>query len=108
MLRDEYVLWIETWARVRLHPRLLAECAAMSERWVAFFQELVEDGEAAGVFHPIAPAAEIAQRMVALSDGLSFRSAIGYTGMQVQRVRELLVSFAAEQLGVPAEALAER
>ena len=108
VLRDEYVLWIETWARVRLHPRLLAECAAMSERWVGFFQELVEEGAAAGVFEPIAPPAEIAQRMVALSDGLSFRSAIGYTGMQVQRVRELLVSFAAEQLGVPPEALAER
>ena len=108
VLRDEYVLWIETWARVRLHPRLLAECSAMSEGWVAFFQQLVEEGEAAGVFRPIAPADEIAQRMVALSDGLSFRSAIGYTGMQVQRVRELLVSFAAEQLGVPAEALAER
>jgi AcrR family transcriptional regulator len=108
VLRDEYVLWIETWARVRLHPRLLAECAAMSERWVAFFEELVEQGEAAGVFRPIAPPAEIAQRMVALSDGLSFRSAIGYTGMQVQRVRELLVSFAAEQLGVPPESLAAR
>ena len=108
VLRDEYVLWIETWARVRLHPRLLAECAAMSDAWVAFFQQLVEDGAEAGVFQPIAPAAEIAQRMVALSDGLSFRSAIGYTGMQVQRVRELLVSFAAEQLGVPAAALAER
>jgi AcrR family transcriptional regulator len=108
VLRDEYVLWIETWARVRLHPRLLAECAAMSEGWVAFFQQLVEEGEEAGVFKPIAPAAEIAQRMVALSDGLSFRSAIGYTGMQVQRVRELLASFAAEQLGVPASALAQR
>jgi AcrR family transcriptional regulator len=108
VLRDEYVLWIETWARVRLHPRLLGECAAMSEGWVAYFQELVEDGEAAGVFKPTAPADEIAQRMVALSDGLSFRSAVGYTGMQVQRVRELLVSFAAEQLGVPVAALAER
>ena len=108
VLRDEYVLWIETWARVRLHPHLLAECAAMSEGWVAFFQQLVEDGAAAGVFHPVAPAAEIAQRMVALSDGLSFRSAIGYTGMQVQRVRELLVSFVAQQLGVPPAALAER
>ena len=42
------------------------------------------------------------------SDVLSFRAAIGYTSMQVQRVRELLVSFAAEQLDVPAEALAAR
>ena len=108
VLRDEYVLWIETWARVRLHPRLLAECAEMSDRWTGFFEELVEEGAAAGVFHPVAPAAEIAQRMVALSDGLSFRSAIGYTGMQVQRVRELLVSFVAQQLGVAPEALAER
>ena len=80
VLRDEYVLWIETWARVRLHPRLLAECAAMSDRWTGFFEELVEEGAAAGVFSPVAPAAEIAQRMVALSDGLSFRSAIGYLG----------------------------
>ena len=105
VLRDEYVLWIETWARVRLHPRLLAECAAMSEGWTAS-SSIVEDGGGRRV-HP-SPAAEIAQRMVALSDGLSFRSAIGYTGMQVQRVRELLVSFVAQQLGVPPEALAER
>lgn len=108
VLRDEYVLWIETWARVRLHPRLIAECAAMSESWMGFFRQLVEDGAAAGVFSPVAPPAEIAQRVVALADGLSFRSAIGYAGMRVPRVRELLVSFVAEQLRVPAETLAER
>ncbi len=108
VLRDEYVLWIETWARARLHPRLLAECSAMSDRWVGFFRRLVEEGEATGAFRPAAPADEIAQRMVALSDGLSFRAAIGYTSMGVRRVRELLVNFSAEQLGVPREALAER
>ncbi len=108
VLRDEYLLWIETWARVRLHPKLLAECVAMSARWTGFFRELVEEGEAAGVFDPIAPAAEIAERVVALSDGLSFRSAIGYTAMHEQRVRELLVSFAAEQLRVPAAELVRR
>ena len=59
------------------------------------------------MFHPVASPAEIAQRMVALSDGLSFRSAIGYTGMQAQRVRELLVSFVAQQLGLAVEELAE-
>ena len=90
-----------------MHTSTIAECAAMSESWTTFFQQLVEDGAEAGVFQRVAPAAEIAQRMVALSDGLSFRSAIGYTGMQVHRVRALLVSFAAQQLGVRAEALAE-
>ena len=52
VLRDEYVLWIETWARVRLHPRLLAECAAMSESWTRFFEQLVEDGTTAGRVPP--------------------------------------------------------
>ncbi len=108
VLRDEYVLWIETWARVRHHPRLLAECVAMSDQWAAFFQVLVEDGVRAGAFHPVASPAEVAQRVVALSDGLSFRSAIGYTGMHAQRVRELLGSFVAEQLGLTVEELARR
>ncbi len=107
VLRDEYVLWIETWARVRLHPKLLAECVAMSDRWTRFFEDLIVEGMEAGAFHPVASPAEISQRVVAMSDGLSFRSAIGYAGMHVQRVRELLVSFCAEQLSVPAEALSE-
>jgi AcrR family transcriptional regulator len=105
VLHDEYLLWIEVWARVRLHPELLPECVAMSARWTAFIQELIEDGVRAGAFHPVAPPAELAQRLVAVSDGFSFRSAIGYTGMPVQRVRELLLSFAAEQVGVPLERL---
>jgi AcrR family transcriptional regulator len=108
MLRDEYVLWIETWARVRLHPELLAECVTMSARWANFIEEVIRDGERCGVFHPVAPAPELAQRLVALSDGLAFRSALGYTGMHVQRVSELLQAFVAEQLGVPAEEVAAR
>jgi len=108
VLRDEYLLWIETWARVRLHPGLLAECVTMSSRWTGFLEEVVEDGRRTGAFRPVAPAAEVAQRLVALSDGLAFRSAIGYTGMHVQRVSELLLAFAAEQVGVPEEDLAGR
>ena len=105
---DEYLLWLEVWARVRLHPELLADCVTMSARWTGFLQDLIEDGAHAGTFHPVAPAAELAQRIVALSDGLSFRSAVGYSGMHVQRVNELLLSFAAEQLGVSLEELTAR
>jgi AcrR family transcriptional regulator len=108
VLRDEYLLWIETWARVRLHPELLAECVTMSARWTGFLEQVVEDGRRAGAFHPVAPAPELAQRLVALSDGLAYRSAIGYTGMHVQRVSELLQAFAAEQVGIPVEELAGR
>ncbi len=108
VLRDEYVLWIETWARVRLHPRLLAECAAMSERLDRLLRGAGRGRDGGRSVSPRSRRPPRSpQRMVALSDGLSFRSAIGYTGMQVQRVRELLVSFVAQQLGVPPAALAE-
>ncbi len=108
VLHDEYLLWLEVWARLRLHPGLLPECAAMSARWTGFIEDVVAEGAQAGVFHPLAPPAELAQRLVAVSDGFSFRAAIGYAGMPVQRASELLLSFAAEQVGVPLAELAGR
>jgi AcrR family transcriptional regulator/transposase-like protein len=104
-LHDEILLWLEVWVRIRFHPELLTACVAMSDYWLSFVREAIEDGERAGVFHPVAPAAELAQWFVALADGLSFRSAVGYTGMHVRRVTEVLLEFAARQLGVPVEEL---
>jgi hypothetical protein len=104
-LHDEIVLWLEIMVRIRFHPELLTACVAMSDYWLSFVREAIEDGERAGVFHPVAPPAELAQWFVALADGLSFRSAVGYTGMNVRRVTEILLDFAARQLGVPVEEL---
>jgi AcrR family transcriptional regulator len=105
-LHDEVLLWLEIMVRIRFHPELLTACVAMSDYWLSFVREAIEDGEKAGVFHPVAPPAELAQWFVALADGLSFRSAVGYTGMNVRHVTEVLLDFAARQLGVPAEELA--
>jgi AcrR family transcriptional regulator len=104
-LHDEVLLWLEIWVRVRSHPELLAGCVAMSDFWLASVREVIEEGASAGVFRLEIPAADVAQRLVALADGLSFRSAVGYTGMHVQRVNEMLLDFAAEQLRVPAARL---
>lgn len=108
VLRDEYLLWIETWARVRFHPNLLAECVAMSERWAAFLTEVIEEGRRTGVFHPVAPTPTLVERLVAMSDGLAFRSAVGYASMRAPRVNEMLLAFAAEQIGVSIEDLLRR
>jgi AcrR family transcriptional regulator len=105
VLRDEYLLWIETWARVRFHPSLLAECVSMSDRWAVFLTEVIEEGRRTGVFHPLIPTDELVQRLVAMSDGLAFRSAVGYANMRARRVNQMLLAFAAEQVGVPVEAL---
>jgi AcrR family transcriptional regulator len=103
--RDEWILWLEVWNTVKQHPDLLDECVAASSRWSDFIAELIEEGEQAGVFAPLAPASEVAQRIVAMCEGLSFRCVVGYAGMEAPQVNVLLFRFAEQQLGLPNGAL---
>jgi AcrR family transcriptional regulator len=103
--RDEYVLWIELWLRVLHQPELLPECEAISARWRGSFHAVVRDGAAAGEFAPAAPPDEVAERLVALVDGLGFETALGYSWTSPERMHARLVELAAEQLGVDPAAL---
>ncbi len=106
--RSEYVLWIELWLRALHQPALLEQGEALSARWRAYFFDIVRTGTAAGEFHPIADPDEVAERLVAMVDGLGFDTVLGYSWTSPDRMRARLVAFAAEQLGVPREALVER
>jgi AcrR family transcriptional regulator len=98
--RDEYVLWIEMWMLV-LHDRNhLPALEELSARWRSFFFDVVRDGVASREFDPVAPADEVAERLIALVDGLGFETVIGYSWSTPQRMRALLVPFAAAQLGI--------
>jgi len=104
--RDEYVLWMEVWALVLRSPEHLPALQDLSERWRAFFFDVVADGVAAGQFAPVAAPDVVAERLIALVDGLGFETVIGYPWSTPQRMRELLVMFAAEQLGLEVRQLA--
>jgi AcrR family transcriptional regulator len=103
--RDEYVLWIELWLRVLHEPALLPECETLSARWRAYFLAVVRDGVAASEFTPVAPPDEVADRLVALVDGLGFETVLGYRWTSPERMHDRLVEFAAQQLGVEPGAL---
>jgi AcrR family transcriptional regulator len=98
--RDEYVLWIELWLRVLHQPELRPQCEALSARWRRYFAELVAEGTRTGEFRPVAPAEEVADRLVALVDGLGFETALAYSWTSPARMRERLERFAQEQLGL--------
>ena len=104
--QQEYLLWLEVWPRTRRHPETLAFCMAISDLWLEFVTTVVAEGVEAGVFTIRAPVEEVVLRIVALADGYCYCSVVGYEMMHIHRARKLLASFAAEQLGVPAEALA--
>lgn len=98
--RDEYVLWMEVWALVLRSPEHLPALQDLSERWRGFFFEVVAEGVASGEFEPVAAPDVVAERLIALIDGLGFETVIGYSWSTPERMRDLVVSFAAEQLGL--------
>jgi AcrR family transcriptional regulator len=103
--RDEYVLWIELWLRVLHQPELMPEIEAISRRWRAYFSDIVRAGTESGDFRPVAPAGEVAERLVALVDGLGFETLLGYPWTSPAHMHRRLLAFAAEQLRVPTAAL---
>ncbi len=98
--RDEYLLEIDLWSSVRLHPELLPAWESYHLWWVAQVTNIIQEGTADGTFRSELPAVEVAERLVALTDGLSAQAAIGSSSMTPDRVRDLVLRFASEQLDV--------
>jgi AcrR family transcriptional regulator len=98
--RDEYVLWIEMWTLVLRSPERLPALEHLSQRWRSFFFDVVRQGAADGEFTPVAAPDLVAERLIALVDGLGFETVVGYSWSTAERMRSLLVSFASEQLGL--------
>lgn len=103
--RDEYLLEIDMWSNVRLHREILPAWEAFAERWIAHLTGILAAGIATGCFRTTAPAGEIAERIVAMTDGLSAQSSIGSSRMPPERARDLVLRFTAEQIDVPAGTL---
>jgi AcrR family transcriptional regulator len=97
-LREQYLLWIELVSRVLRGTELRPESRKVGVRWRRYFREVIEEGERAGAFRPVARADEVAERLVGLADGRAFKALAG--DVTPERVHELLRRFAAEQLGV--------
>jgi AcrR family transcriptional regulator len=103
--RDEYVLWLELWLRVLHQPELLPGIEALSERWRGYFHAVVRAGVERGDFAPVADPGEVADRLVALADGLGFDTALGYRWTSPDLMHRRLLAFAAEQLRTSTAAL---
>lgn len=105
--RDEYMVEIDLWSRIRSQPELLPAWEAYAVRWNTYVGDLVRDGIDKGLFRPVVEPEEFVQRLSAMTDGLAAKSAIGSRRMPPKRVREIVLRFAAEQLGVELALLEE-
>jgi AcrR family transcriptional regulator len=98
--RGEYMLWMELWVRALHEPSLLPECESLSRRWRGFFFDTVRRGTKSGEFAPVTDPDDVADRLLALVDGLGFELLLGYEWTSPERMRAKTHAFAAEQLKV--------
>jgi AcrR family transcriptional regulator len=103
--KGEYLLEIDLWSQVRPHPELLGVWERYNNRWIGHVTAMIDAGISSGVFTCNVDAGEIAERLVAMTDGLAAQAAIGADRMPAARVREIVLRFTAEQLGVEMERL---
>jgi AcrR family transcriptional regulator len=98
-LERDWVLWVELWLRAVRHPELRPTAAKLYARMNAWFRATIEEGEFGAV-----DAAAIADRTLALIDGLGLRALLGDPVMPLERARAEVWHALASDLGLRDEA----
>jgi AcrR family transcriptional regulator len=106
--REEWVFFLELWGRILHRPELLGAGESTDSRWRSYFFDVVRSGTASGAFRPASRPDEVADRLVALVDGLGLKAVLGGAWMTPERMREILLRFAADQLTLSYEELERR
>ncbi len=102
---EEWVFVLELWFRILHRPELLPAGESFDSRWRRYFHDVVRSGTDNGAFRPVAAVDEVADRLVALVDGLGIKTVLGGSWMTPERMREILLRFAADELAVPYDEL---
>jgi len=95
---DEWVLWLDLWARAAHKPDVARDRQAMDRRWRTTIGEIVRQGQAAGEFAPVAADA-FALRLAALIDGLAILVVLKDPDVTRERMFDLCMQTCASELG---------
>ena len=97
---DEWVLWLDLWARAPRDPDVARDRLAMDRRWRTTIGEIVREGQARGEFAPVDVVA-FALRLAALIDGLAILVVLRDPEVTRDRMFDLCVDTCAKELGFP-------
>jgi AcrR family transcriptional regulator len=95
---DEWVLWLDLWARAPRDPDVARDRAAMDRRWRAAIGEIVREGQAGDEFAKVDPDA-FALRLAALIDGLAIQVVLRDPEVTRDRMFDLCMDTCAKELG---------
>lgn len=97
-IRDEYLLWLDAWARSRGGRRFDED--DIFSAWHETVVAVVRQGADSGVFTLSASAEDFGDSFVAIVDGLSFKVVEHYEEMPLRRAQALLRDWVNVQLGL--------
>jgi AcrR family transcriptional regulator len=95
---DEWVLWLDLWARAPRDPDVARDRQALDQRWRVTIAEIVREGQAAGEFVRVDPAA-FALRLAALIDGLAILVVLKDPEVDRERMFDLCMDTCSRELG---------
>jgi AcrR family transcriptional regulator len=96
---DDWVLWIELWARSLRDSNAARNRSALDRRWRAIIADVVRSGLRSGEFAEVDPEG-FAIQLAALIDGLAVQVILNDEEVTSARVLELCLEFADHQLGL--------
>jgi AcrR family transcriptional regulator len=95
---DEWVLWLDLWARAAHKPDVARDRQAMDRRWRTTITEIVRQGQSAGEFAPV-EVDGFAVRLGALIDGLAIQVVLHDPEVSRERMFDLCMDICARELG---------
>ena len=101
-LERDWILWVELWLRAVRRPELRETAARLYERMHRWFSEAIQAGIAAGEFADTDPDA-LADRLLAMLDGLGIRALVRDPAVPLQRARAEVWRLLADDLGLSPE-----
>lgn len=97
-VQSSWLLWLDLWAQSARNPGVAAVRQKFDERWRERIRSLVQAGQEAGEFTPVDPE-DFAVTLSALLDGFAVMIALDDPQVAPARAFELIMRFAAAQLG---------
>jgi AcrR family transcriptional regulator len=95
---DEWVLWLDMWARAPRDPEVARDREALERRWRETIAAIVRDGQTRGEFAAV-DAYDFAIRLGALIDGLAIMVVLGDADVSAALMRDMCLRMAGGELG---------
>jgi AcrR family transcriptional regulator len=95
---DEWVLWLDLWARALHEPEVARYRETLEARWRGTIEAVIREGRDSGEFR-IGDPSEVALLLSALVEGLAVQLVLGDPAVDRQRMMRLLTRVAAVELG---------